>query len=157
MTSQQPDSLSCFSILLWNFYLALMLSSCHASPTVCTVCPGYHHRTGRRRTSGRGEELIHEVCGPSRGRSPFTNSHSLHLFYPLSIRFYGKHLHSRYPKQRLLRQHSQLNLSLWSISTSQLFWHPGRKAFRLRTVLWMATDFFKKRPYLVFQWPFDVI
>lgn len=41
-----------------------MLLSCHVSPT---VCPGYHHRDGRRWTSGRGEEVIHEVCGPSRG------------------------------------------------------------------------------------------
>lgn len=40
----------------------------------------------------------------SRLRPPFTNSHSLLLSSPLSIRFYGKHLHSWYAKQRLLRK-----------------------------------------------------
>lgn len=39
-----------------------------------------------------------------KGKTPV---YKLSLFYALSIRFYGKHLNSRYPKQRLLRQHSQ--------------------------------------------------
>lgn len=62
----------CLVLFLCNFYLGQRLLSCHVSPAIYTVYPGCHHRAWRRHTSGRSwtrdqEEVIHKVCGPSRG------------------------------------------------------------------------------------------
>lgn len=61
----------------------------------------------------RRKEVIHKVCGPSRGSRQTEASVyklSLSTLVPilLSIIFYGQHLRGRYPKQRLLRQHFRL-------------------------------------------------
>lgn len=69
----------CLFLFLCNFYLGQRLLSCHESPTIYTVYPGCHHRAWRRHTSGRfwtrgQEEVIHKVCGPSRGNRQIQDS-----------------------------------------------------------------------------------
>ncbi len=83
----------CLFLFFCNFYLGQRLLSCHVSPAVCAVHPGCHHRAWRRHTSGHSwtreeEEVIHEVCGPSRGSRQIEASIyklSLSIFVPSSI------------------------------------------------------------------------
>lgn len=83
----------CLFLFFCNFYLGQRLLSCHVSPAVCTVYPGCHHRAWRRHTSGRSwtreeEEVIHKVCGPSRGSRQIEASIyklSLSILVPSSI------------------------------------------------------------------------
>lgn len=142
----------------WTLTQLLFGTKAFEPPCIpCFLC--LHGSDTRRAILGpekRRKEVIHKVCGPSRGSrqteaSVYRLSLSTLVPLPLSIIFYGQHLHGRYPKQRLLRQH--FRLLNWAYKASpplhfSLFinWGGGASNLPLRTAwgqLWRRQQTWK--------------